>query len=539
MQDSPVKFLLVDDLEANLLALSGLLRRDGVELLQARSGREALELLLVHDVALAIIDVQMPVMDGFELAELMRGATLTRHVPIMFLTAGTRDNQRRFRGYEAGAVDFLYKPIEPEILRSKADIFLELYRQREEIARQRDQLFAIAEEKSRLLKEQVEAVHRMRESEMRFRRMADHAPMSVWLSEADGACAYLSKSWYEVTGETPDSGLGFGWLEAVHPDDRATVKKAFHEAHGRHDPFRLEYRLRCHDGEYRYVVDSAAPRDSAEGECEGYIGSVLDITERKQAEEALSRLNEELEVRVEERTRELVLSQGRLRDLATELNLTEQRERQRLATELHDYLAQLLALTKIKLAQAKQQPTTPPMAKVLTDMQEIMDQALAYTRTLVAQLSPPVLNQFGLLTALKWLAEQMQQRDLTVALELGSETLPLPEDQSMLLFQSVRELLMNVVKHGDTNQARITVTQADGSLHITVADQGAGFDLAAAAIERPVSCFGLFSIRERMIALGGRFELDSRPDKGTQATLIMPLALNQTKGESGMRSDER
>jgi PAS domain S-box-containing protein len=539
MQDNPVKFLLVDDLEANLLALSGLLRRDGVELLQARSGREALELLLVHDVALAVIDVQMPVMDGFELAELMRGAQRTRHVPIMFLTAGTHDNQRRFRGYEAGAVDFLYKPIEQEILRSKADIFLELYRQRQEIARQRDRLLAIAEEKSRLLKEQVEAVHRMRESEERFRRMADHAPMTIWLTEADGACVYLSKSWYEVTGQTPDTGSGFGWLQAVHPDDRATVKKAFHAAHRRHDPFRLEYRLRRHDGEYRHVLDSSAPRVGAKGEFEGYIGSVLDITERKQAEEALSRLNEELEVRVEERTRELVLSQGRLRDLATELNLTEQRERQRLAAELHDYLAQLLVLCKIKLAQAKQQPSAPPVTKALTDMQDIMDKALTYTRTLVTQLSPPVLNEFGLRVALAWLGEQMKERDLTVSLEVEQDFAPLPEDQGMLLFQSVRELLMNVVKHGNTDQASITVTQAEGSLHITVADQGAGFDLDAAATARPVPGFGLFSIRERMIALGGRFELGSRPGRGTQATLIMPLALNQAKVESGMRSDER
>ena len=138
MTDAPdtIHFLIVDDLEENLVALEALLRRDGIGFLRARSGEEALELLLRHDVALALLDVQMPGMDGFELAEFMRGSERTRHVPIIFLTAGTTDTQRRFRGYEAGAVDFIQKPIEADILRSKARIFFDLYRQRREIQRQ-------------------------------------------------------------------------------------------------------------------------------------------------------------------------------------------------------------------------------------------------------------------------------------------------------------------------------------------------------------------------------------------------------------------
>jgi len=123
----------VDDLEENLLALSALLRRDDVELLKARSGVEALDLLLEHDVALAIIDVQMPDMDGFELAELMRGSERTRNVPIILVTAGSRDQHRLFKGYDTGAVDFLYKPIEPHILRNKAEVFFQLYRQKQQL----------------------------------------------------------------------------------------------------------------------------------------------------------------------------------------------------------------------------------------------------------------------------------------------------------------------------------------------------------------------------------------------------------------------
>jgi two-component sensor histidine kinase len=142
---SPVSFLLVDDLDENLLSLEALLRRQNLVLLKARSGDQALELLLQHDVALALIDVQMPGLNGFELAELMRGNERTRRIPIIFVTAGSADNQRRFRGYEAGAVDFIQKPVEPDILRSKADVFFELYRQRQQISAQRDELEAQAE----------------------------------------------------------------------------------------------------------------------------------------------------------------------------------------------------------------------------------------------------------------------------------------------------------------------------------------------------------------------------------------------------------
>ncbi|HEX6832418.1 MAG TPA: hybrid sensor histidine kinase/response regulator [Rudaea sp.] len=131
----PVRCLIVDDLEENLIALSALLRTDDVDVLAAKSGVEALELLLANEVALCLIDVQMPEMDGFELAELIRGSERTRHVPLIFVTAGEREQRRVFKGYESGAVDFLYKPIDPHILRSKAGIFFELYRQKQQLAR--------------------------------------------------------------------------------------------------------------------------------------------------------------------------------------------------------------------------------------------------------------------------------------------------------------------------------------------------------------------------------------------------------------------
>jgi two-component system sensor histidine kinase/response regulator len=147
------RILVVDDVEENLVALEALLRRDDADIITARSGTDALELILQHEFALAFIDVQMPEMDGFELAELMRGAERSKYIPIIFLTAGTREMQRVFRGYESGAVDFLFKPVDPLILRHKTDTFVALEQQRKKLAEQYQQL----QESEALLREAVQA----------------------------------------------------------------------------------------------------------------------------------------------------------------------------------------------------------------------------------------------------------------------------------------------------------------------------------------------------------------------------------------------
>lgn len=164
---APINFLLVDDRDANLVALERLLRRDGLHLLKARSGPEALELLLKHDVALALVDVQMPGMDGFELAELMRGSDRTRRVPIVFITAGHSDQKRRFRGYETGAVDFLQKPIENDVLKSKASVFFDLHTERQEVQRQRDEMERINLENARLLEESRQFAAALQDADQR------------------------------------------------------------------------------------------------------------------------------------------------------------------------------------------------------------------------------------------------------------------------------------------------------------------------------------------------------------------------------------
>ena len=151
---------------------------------------------------------------------------------------------------------------------------------------------------------------------------------------------------------------------------------------------------------------------------------------------------------------------------------------------------------------------------------------MTYTRTLISQLCPPDLSEFGLPRALQWLTEQMQERNLSVSLHIQTQIPTIPEEQALLLFQSIRELLINCAKHAETHEATLTLERVDGSLYIQISDHGAGFDPLVAAskeAQSPARGFGLFSIRERMLALGGRFQLESSRGNGTTATLVLPL----------------
>jgi CheY-like chemotaxis protein/anti-sigma regulatory factor (Ser/Thr protein kinase) len=181
----------------------------------------------------------------------------------------------------------------------------------------------------------------------------------------------------------------------------------------------------------------------------------------------------------------------------------------------------------MKLGQIKRLTPQTTQAEIV-QTEGIVNEALIYTRTLVAQLSPPVLHEFGLPVALRWLAEQMIRQELSVEVrQLVPDRIPLPEDQAVLLFQSVRELLINVRKHAGTHQALMTIEQSQEHLSITVRDEGVGVDLAVAtAVNQPSassSKFGLFSIRERMLAIGGRLEIESSSGRGMTSRLILPL----------------
>src|SRR5438067_10172727 len=233
--------LLVDDRPENLLALEGILEPLEQNLLYAHSGEDALRELLLHEVAVILLDVQMPGLDGFETASLIKQRERTRHVPIIFITAISKDEEHVFRGYSAGAVDYVFKPFNPQVLRSKVAVFIELYEKSEQLRRQAEQL-----------KDQ-ELAELRRESEERYRFLAEAQPDQIWTAMPNGELDYVNQRALDYFETTFSELVETGWTQVVHPDDLGRMLDRWQIALATGKPYENELRLRrATDGTYRW-----------------------------------------------------------------------------------------------------------------------------------------------------------------------------------------------------------------------------------------------------------------------------------------------
>lgn len=266
-----------------------------------------------------------------------------------------------------------------------------------------------------------------------------------------------------------------------------------------------------------FVRENAKAIKGSDGTTLFYEGTVEDITEGKKAE------------------KEIRLYQKQLRSLASELSLAEERERRRIASLLHDHIGQILALSKIKLGALFEEANGAETTKNLREVRNCIEQAIQYTRTLTFELSPPILYELGLESALEWLSEQMQmQHGISFTLECDLSPKPLREEVTVFLFMAVRELLVNVVKHANAGSVAIHVKKRENSIVIIVEDDGVGFHNAQIhSFSAKNRGYGLFSVRERLNHLDGKIEIKSKKGKGTRVMLTAPL--NQ-QGKAGRRS---
>lgn len=272
--------LVVDDRPANLLAIEGILEPLGQRIVKASSGEEALKRLLGEDFAVILMDVQMPGLDGTQTARLIKDREKTRYVPIIFLTAISRDQAHIFRGYAAGAVDYLLKPFEPDILRAKVQVFSDLWLRNRRLERREELLHRRERE---LLQKQSEA---------RFRRVTDVMPLAVIAGRVDGSVYWANAEWESYTGLSLAQTAAGAWLDTVHPDDRARFDAARTGALRAASRFQLEFRIRRHDGEYRWFLVRAVPDHDEQGRVTGWIGTHTDVDERVRAEAVLRRAND-------------------------------------------------------------------------------------------------------------------------------------------------------------------------------------------------------------------------------------------------------
>ncbi|MCX5771741.1 MAG: response regulator [Candidatus Hydrogenedentes bacterium] len=246
--------------------------------------------------------------------------------------------------------------------------------------------------------------------------------------------------------------------------------------------------------------------------------------ERKRVEEQLRELNETLEQRVAERTAMAEERASQLRALASELIQSEQRQRRRLAQMLHDQLQQFLIAAKFRIGALRSRIADDEQIQAVDEIDELLDESVKASKVLTIELSPPILYDAGLVPALEWLARWMREKHgLTTAVDADEEAEPASEDIRALLFEAVRELLFNIVKHAHIDEATVLVEKtSDDQITVTVEDTGSGFDPIAAQDRRGGGGFGLFSIRERFGLVGGRMDIETAPGRGTRVTLRVP-----------------
>lgn len=512
-----ITILNVDDNEAAAYTRGRVLRGAGYRVIQASSGTEALGLVATIKPQLIILDVVLPGIDGLEVCRRIKSDAGTKHLMVLQVSAARGTAMDRAAGLDCGADAYLVEPIDHIELIATVRALLRL------ASREAENL-GLIQELSRV--------------ERQFNEATQAADCGLW----DWDIRNDQLEWFgaheRLAGMLPGgfSGKISVFSEILHPDDKERVwRKLQATMAAREEQYSDEYRFVHPDSSVHWMAGSGKFFYDETGAVR-MTGVVKNITERKRIEIALHESQaqlrlfaSQLEETIQQRTQELELTQKWLRAMTLDLTVTEQRERTRIATELHDYLAQLLVVAQLKLSQAKSMTGSDSRtAKLLSQTQEVLDQSLTYTRTLVADLAPPMLHDFGLTAALQWVAESMQRHDLTVSLELdGIDERAISEDQAVLMCQSVRELLINASKYAHTNQATVRGCMRNGTLELQVIDYGQGFDATKAPLESPLasaSKFGLFSIRERMRALGGWFQIDSTPGQGTTATLGLPCA---------------
>lgn len=268
---------------------------------------------------------------------------------------------------------------------------------------------------------------------------------------------------------------------------------------------------------------------------------VQDITDRKQYEKKLQKLNETLEERVEKRTKSLMSYQDQLRSLASQLSKAEEQERQRLAAELHDNLGQMLAMCKMKMDGLQKENDRMPSDVVseITDIKKLVEDSLAFSRELMSDLKPPpTIDKEDVRATIEWLADKMKKHDLNVIIEDDGQPKRTSKEIRTTLLQSVRELLFNIIKHAGVKEAYIRMSQRDSQLQIIVEDEGDGFDPDKGfsdSIEE--GGFGLFNIRERLDLLGCSMDIETKPGDGTKVTILAPVK-NAKKADSAAEAAE-
>jgi len=487
--DQLPSLLIVDDRKENLFLLEAITKHIRVNLIKALSGAEALGKTNGVELALAIIDVRMPEMDGYELAMNLNKDRLGDKVPVIFLTAEYFNEAEVSKGYDSGAVDYIFKPINRQILLSKINVFLDLFGQRQTIHRNAVQLGKYADDLT-------ESNFSLKKSEEKYRNYIDYAPDGVFVTDEIGHFLEVNDAVCRITGYSKNELLQMSVLEMLSEASQEEIKMQF-----RNSPnsgiLKADLSFVHKERSNRWWSINAVVLDENR-----ILAFTKDITSRKKMEE------------------DLKSSLDQLQQLSKYMEKARENERKTIARELHDDLGQALTAVKMDLGIIKQRVADQELILRISKASDLVGETIKTVQRLTSQLRPEIIDDLGLEAAIKWYTKEFSQRNgIEIYLDMDSE-IPLSPDDSLTVFRIMQESLTNIARHSKASRVEISFSNDNGMIHFKISDNGVGIKEDGLNSKKS---FGIIGIKERAISLSGSCNISSKNGEGTVIHLSFPL----------------
>jgi PAS domain S-box-containing protein len=526
----PVSILLVDDRPENLAVLRAILgEQPGYQLVEAASGPDALRELLNREFTLILLDAFLPGMDGFEVARLIKERERTRDVPILFLTAAGTEHALLERAYAVGAADYLIKPVSPDVVRAKVEVFVDLARKSAQL---REQAVLLQEAERR--QQALELAEVKLSGERRYRQLAESIPQIVWRSLPDGQIEYWNQRWHDYTGGEEGMSTESAW-GFLHPDDRAWCMELFRRALQAGKPFQCEGRILRKDGTYRWHLRRALPEHNRHDEIVAWLGTDTDIDDRKRADD------ERIELLVRERAArfEAEASQKRAAELYIEAREAVHLRDDFLTVAAHELRTPLTTL-RLQAQQLARGPHASDGArsqlrsveKLCKLVDQLLDVSRIAARRVELQFAPGDLREVAQEAAAR-LGDEARRNGCTITLREAGPVAA--EFDAARIEQVLANLLTNAIKYGRGKPIEVSVEQDTDAALLRVRDHGIGvpaeqqgriferFARAVSVREYGGLGLGLFISKEIVDAHGGSIYVESAPGEGATFVVELPL----------------
>jgi len=502
------KILAIDDNEINLALLNQIFKQHypDFQFLKAVSGKKGVELALNENPEIILLDILMPDMNGYDVCKILKSESTTEHIPVLMISALGQNPVERTKGLNAGADAFISRPFSQDELRAQINVVLRI-KKAEDLLRKRNESLEI------LIKNQT---NKYLQNEERYLQISEHALEFYWEVDDKGIFTYVSPVIEKILFVHPDEVVGEkNYIELFQLNNlksgKSKIETGFLNNSGFND---VELELKLWNKKVIWLSTSGLPAFDQNDVFFGFRGVCYDITKRKQTEIALKKS-----------IKQIKKYQTKLKKLNTEVTLAEEKERRRIAENLHDSLGQTLSLVYIKLSSIINEDTNSKMKRTLQETSELLNKAITESRILTYDLSPPVLYELGLIPAFKWKLEQIEEKYKIKTMLTGeSPKISIKKEFNIFLYRIVAELLNNAIKHARADLIELEVKKEKYFYYITVSDNGVGFKKKLNKKATMKGGFGLMSITERLENIKGNLEIRSEPSKGTKAIVRIPVS---------------